>query len=131
MRHLPLLCLSLALVACQAEPSAPVADPIIVTASADVSASRVSGGVRVTNDTDEPIAYAVWNQGWLALFAPCTDTGPDCPRLAPGESITVPDDEIDALTPDARDAVVRWWHIVSDGSGGVKAGEVHEVVVGL
>jgi hypothetical protein len=130
-RTLP-LALALALTACgNSEPSAPRADPVIVTASADVSAGRVSGGIKIINDTEEPIAYAVWNRGWLALFAPCVSTGPDCPRLAPGESVVVTDDQIDGLTPDATEAVVRWWHIVPDGSGGVRAGEVHEVVVEL
>ena len=131
MRSLLPFALALALTACQSEPSAPVANPIVVTASADVSAGRVAGGVEITNDTEEPIAYAVWNRGWLALFGPCVDTGPDCPRLAPGESVTVSDEEIDGLTPDATEAVVRWWHVVPDSEGGVRAGEIHEVFVQL
>jgi hypothetical protein len=99
--------------------------------SADVAASRVPGGVRLTNDTDQPVAYAVWNRGWLALFGPCVDTGPDCPRLAPGASITTPDSEIDGWAPGAVEAVVRWWHVVPDGAGGVRAGEVNEIFIQL
>jgi len=115
---------------CRPEPAGP-SGPEIGSFSADVAASRVPGGVRLTNDTDRPIAYAVWNRGWLALFGPCFDTGPDCPRLAPGASITTPDSEIDGWAPGAVEAVVRWWHVVPDGAGGVRAGEVNEIFVTL
>lgn len=129
---LPLLCAAALLSgACTSEPSAPAVGPVIVTAAADIDARRVSGGVQLINETDEPIAYAVWNRGWLALFGPCVDTGPECPRLAPGESVTVPDAEIDGWAPDAREAVVRWWRVLPDGTGGVKASEVHEIFVAL
>jgi len=129
---IPLLCaVALLTGACQSEPSAPIAAPVIVTASADVAASRVEGGVRVSNETDEPIAYAVWNSGWLALFGPCADTGPDCPRIAPGATVIISDAQIGGWTPDATEAVVRWWHVVPDGSGGLKAGAVHEIFVTL
>ena len=116
--------------ACRQEPPAP-AGPDMSSFSADVAASRVPGGVRLTNDTNRPVAYAVWNRGWLALFGPCVDSGPDCPRLAPGASITTPDSEIDGWAPGAMEAVVRWWHVVPDGAGGVRAGEVHEIFVQL
>lgn len=101
------------------------------TTSLDVHAAREAGGVRITNSTARPVAYAVWNRGWLALFAPCTTSGPDCPRLAPGASMTIPDEQIDGWAPGAPEAVVRWWHVLPDGSGGLRAGEVHEIIVVL
>ena len=97
----------------------------------DVAVSRVTGGIKLTNGTERPVAYAVWNRGWLALFAPCADTGPECLRLAPGASVTVPDSEIDGYAPGAREAVVRWWHVLPDGAGRYQAGAVQEVVVAL
>jgi hypothetical protein len=115
---------------CRPEPAGP-SGPEIGSFSADVAASRVPGGVRLTNNTDRPIAYAVWNRGWLALFAPCIDTGPECLRLAPGASIMTPDSEIDGWAPGAVEAVVRWWDVVPDDAGGVRAGEVHEIFVKL
>lgn len=116
--------------ACRSEPAAPF-ETEVGTFSADVAASRVPDGVRLTNETGQPIAYAVWNRGWLALFGPCVDTGPECPRLAPGASITTPDSEIAGWAPGAVEAVVRWWHVVPDGAGGVRAGEVHEIFISL
>ena len=129
---IPFLCAAALLTgACQSEPSAPVVPPVIVTAAADVAASRVEGGVQLTNDTGEPILYAVWNSGWLALFAPCVEAGPGCPRLAPGDTVTVPDANIQGWSPDASEAVVRWWRVVPDGAGGMKAVDVHEIFVAL
>jgi hypothetical protein len=96
-----------------------------------VQAGRVAGGVQVTNTSNRPVAYAVWNHGWLALFAPCTSTSSDCPRLAPGESITVPVEEIAGWAPGATEAVVRWWHVLPDGAGGLRAGDVRMIIVGL
>ena len=125
------LCAAVLLVACQPEPSAPLADPVIISASANVAVSRVEGGVRLTNETSEPIAYAVWNSGWLALFAPCIDTGPECLRLAPGESTAVPDSAIDGWVPGTPEAVVRWWHVLPDESGGARAGQIHELLIAL
>ncbi|HSJ62810.1 MAG TPA: hypothetical protein VK922_02775, partial [Gemmatimonadaceae bacterium] len=96
-----------------------------------VQAGRVAAGVQVTNTSQRPVAYAVWNRGWLALFAPCTNTGPECPRLAPGHSITVPVEEIAGWAPGATEAVVRWWHVIPDGAGGLRADDVHMIIVGL
>ena len=124
-----LICVTAA-AACGGKPTDPTEARIGWT-SLDVQAAREAGGVRLTNSTAQPVAYAVWNRGWLALFAPCTTSGPDCPRLAPGASIIIPDEEIDGWAPGAPEAIVRWWHVLSDGSGGLRAGEVHEIIVVL
>ena len=101
------------------------------TAPAVVAVSRVPGSIRLTNHTDRPIAYAVWNRGWLALFGPCVDTGPACPRLAPAASVQVPDSAMGGYTPSMHEAVVRWWHVVPASGGGLRADEVREIVVPL
>jgi len=98
--------------------------------SGTVHVARVSGGVRLTNDTGRGVAYAVWNRGWLALFGACGEPGPECVRLAPRASVTVPDARIDGWVPGAPEAIVRWWHVEPTGDGW-RAGEIHEVVVPL
>jgi hypothetical protein len=117
----------LASTSCQREPAQPPLDRV----DGGVEAARVAEGIRITNGTDQPIAYAVWARGFLGLFAPCTDTGPECPRLAPGASVVVPVAAIVGIWPGEREALVRWWHVVPDGSGGRRADEVRELAVPL
>lgn len=98
-------------------------------AASQVQVRRMDDGIRLTNRSERPIAFAVWNTGWLAAFAPCTDTGPECPRLAPGASVVIPRSQIGGSTPDMQEVIVRWWHVVPDGAGGYRAEAVYEVRV--
>ena len=132
MRRLTIACLvllPLAAPGCGSGPAAPADGAARAAVSGAVTVAREAGGVRLTNGTGEPVAYAVWNAGWLALFGPCTDDGPDCPRLAAGASVLVPDQAVGGYAADMRELLVRWWHVLPDGAGGRRAGEVHEVVV--
>lgn len=97
----------------------------------EVDVRRVEDGVRLTNRADRPVAYAVWNAGWLALLAPCANTGPECLRLAPGASVVVSASEIGGSTATMEAAIVRWWHVVPDGAGGSRADTVHETRIDL
>lgn len=96
-----------------------------------VSATRISGGVRIVNGTDEALAYAVWNPDFLGLFAPCVDPTPACVRLGAWQTVDVADQDIVGYAPGAREAVVRWWRVIPDGAGGYRAGEVFEIPVSL
>ena len=96
--------------------------------SAQVTVDRTADGLRLGNATDRPIAYTVFERGYLALFAPCLDPGPGCLRLAPGASAVVPYAEIGGYSPGAREAIVYWWHLVPDGAGGYRAEEIHSVI---
>lgn len=125
MRTFPILSLAL-LLGCGGAPAAVTA----VQLDAMV-AQRVAGGVRLTNHTGRAIAYAVWNVGWLALFAPCVDDAPACPRLADGASVVVPESEIGGYEAGAREAVVRWWVVVPDGAGGRRADGLRERLLPL
>ncbi|MHB1223471.1 MAG: hypothetical protein ACYC2G_05410 [Gemmatimonadaceae bacterium] len=132
IRTFALSALLLATASCGQESATAVTSPAVnETATDTVLASRVDGGVRLTNEGTRPVAYAVWNPDWLALFGPCASTGPDCPRLAPGASVFVPDAAIDGLTDGSARAVVRWWHVIPDGAGGFRADVVHETFVTL
>lgn len=129
---LPLLAYAvLASVACRRDPAASGDPAANARESGGVTATRVAGGVRLSNGTDRPVAYVVWNRGWLAQFAPCLDPGPGCVRLAAGASVVVPDAEIGGYAPGAPEAIVYWWHVVPDAAGGYRTEEVHEVVVRL
>lgn len=97
----------------------------------DVVVTRVAGGVKLENGTARPVAYAVWNRGWLALLGPCGDPVPACVRLPVGAGVTVADRDIDGWAPGTTEALVRWWHVEPDGAGGFRAGTVHEQVVKL
>lgn len=97
-----------------------------------VAATPVAGvGLRLRNDGDQPIAYAVTERGFLGLLGPCLDPGPACVRLAPGASVVVPYAEIGGYFPGATEAIVYWWHVVPDGAGGYRADEIRSVVVTL
>lgn len=122
MRTLAIVVLALSLAAGGCNRGSPT-DAAVET---QVDVRRVEDGVRLTNRTDRPVAYAVWNAGWLALFAPCTDTGPACPRLAPGASVVVSASEIGGSTATMDAVLVRWWHLVPDGAGGSRADTIQE-----
>ena len=120
--------------ACRVETTSPrstASPPTQAAAVGEVTVGRVAGGVRIANGTDRAVAYAVWNEGWLALFAPCTESGAACPTLAPGASVVVADGEIAGAAPGMTSAIVRWWHVVPDGAGGRRAEDLREVVVRL
>jgi hypothetical protein len=116
--------------ACREDAASP-ADAREAVRTGQVEVDRVGTGIRVANGTAAPIAYAVWNRGWLALFAPCDDPGPGCVRLAAGASVVVPVAEVEGIAPGATEAIVRWWRVVPDGAGGHRADDLHEVVVPL
>lgn len=112
---------------CDRHPSGPVSHVTIN----NVEVARVDDGIRLTNGTDEPLAYAVWANGFLGLFAPCTDPGPDCVRLAAGATVVVPFDQVTGIFPDETTAIVRWWRVVPDGEGGYRAVGLREVTIAL
>lgn len=92
---------------------------------------RVRGGIELANGTEEPLAYAVWAQSFLGEFAPCNDPGTACLRLDAGSRVVVPFDEIVGNGPDEREAVVRWWRVLSDGTGGYRVHDLHVIGVPL
>jgi hypothetical protein len=101
--------------------------------SAEVTAVREAGGLRLVNQTERPIAFTVFEREFAARvqFAPCVDPSPGCLRLAPGASILVPYAEIGGYTSGAREAIVHWWHVVPDGAGGYRAEAIRSEVVRL
>jgi len=121
--------------ACSRSPAAPPADVARDAASGDVTASLGADGVTLVNGTSRGIAYAVWNPKWLGLMAVCEDPGPPCVRLAPGQSVVVPESQFHGWNPppgteqppEARALEVRWWHVLPNGAGGYDASEVRVI----
>ena len=109
------VCLALvtaAFAACGGRTEAPTAAAVVV---GGVRAQQAKGAIRLTNDTDGPIAYAaIEHEAWTHMLA---SWGP-CPRLAectiePGETAVIPYEKIGMYTPAAREAVVVYWRVVS------------------
>ncbi|MEX2151973.1 MAG: hypothetical protein WD825_01465 [Gemmatimonadaceae bacterium] len=131
-RELGILLLALATcvvaAACgSAEPSRPTAAALVVPSGA-VSAAVVAGGVSVTNNTSDRVAFEVWDVGFLGQLGQCASPEPSCTRLAAGASHTVPNEEIAAFGTTGSVAV-HWWHVLRSEAGGHVAGELHTIVL--
>ena len=120
--------------ACSRSPAAAPAEVARDTAPGEVEATLGADGVTLVNGTSRGIAYAVWNPNWLGLMAVCDDPGPSCVRLAPGQSVVVPESQFAGWGPSpgsdqpgARALEVRWWHVVPNGAGDYAASEVRVI----
>lgn len=112
LRRLPLLLPLLAALACSSatEPTGPV------------TAKAAAEGILVTNGTTRPIFYLAAEQGTLALldFIECTDAT-RCPTIAPGETKSVPWDQVIGYAPNLSTYVLFWWqapNVSADAQGG-------------
>ena len=119
------------LAGCAGENTGPGGDSRQVTtgnqpAAGVVSARRVSGGVEVKNGTTTIVGLAVWNPGFLGLFAPCTSE-PGCRSLAPGASVVVAAADIAGYDASMKQVLVRSWPITADEKGALRAGAVTEL----
>jgi hypothetical protein len=109
--------------ACGSDSSAPT-QTALVDGSGDVQAARVTGGVRVTNNTNQSVPYVVWDRGFLGLLGlgPCDESEPYCTKLRSGESVTVREG-VDGFAG-FGDAAVYWYGTKGDSTG------IHVVIVG-
>lgn len=119
-----LVALALVGTACRREPVATA-----LTDTAGVSATRVEGGIRVTNHSERGVAYSIANPNWLGLLAICNDPEPACVRLAAGASVLVPLSEIHGYGSGVTTVTLYWWHVIPDGSGQYKATDPEQVTV--
>ena len=110
--------------ACGSDASAPPPAAFLEDGSGDVQAVRVTGGVRVTNNTHQSVPYVVWDRGFLGLLGlgPCDESEPYCTKLASGQSVTVREG-IDGFGG-YGDAAVYWYGTRGDSTG------IHVVIVG-
>jgi hypothetical protein len=91
------------------ERNGPSGPPSSAQVSGQVTASRVSGGVRIENGTSTPISYVVYNPNWLGLLAPCSHPDSRCPSLSSGSAVTVADGDIHGFASGVRRVAVRYW----------------------
>lgn len=99
--------------------------------SGRVTVTREQAGIRVTNHTDQGVAYAISNPNWLGLLAICNDPEPACIRLQAGASVLVPFSEIQGFESGAEKITVHWWHVVPDGVGQFRATDPVQIIVPL
>jgi len=93
-----------------------------------VVAEVVTGGVKLTNNSGQPIAFAVWDAGFLGLLGQCSNVSPICLRLASGASEIVKSDDIAGFGATGT-VNAYWWHVIPDGAGGHKAGPMNTITV--
>jgi len=131
MREVRLLAVAgavLTLVACRSDSVAP---GLITQVAVDgeVSATRVPGGIRLTNGLREPIAWFAFNPFLLAQWATCADPGPECLRLAAGAVVTIADADVAGYAPGLREVMVHIYRVVPDGQGGFEVEAIRDVTV--
>jgi hypothetical protein len=78
--------------------------------------------VAVTNTSDEPVYYMIYNPDALASWAPCTSPA-DCPEIGPGETVRIPYAQIQLYQPESTEAELHWWQFARVGDGYATTGK--------
>lgn len=127
MKKILLVLFSLVLAACV---TVPAVTPLEVDAEFAVAAG--GGNVVLANNGEQPVYYVVLEKEFSARarWAPCVDASA-CARVDAGQQVRVPYAQITGYQAGAREALVYWYEMVSDGSGGQRPGEVHSRTVQL
>jgi hypothetical protein len=96
-----------------------------------VSADARNQQVIVTNNSASPIFGYVMGRVSETRVDPflCVDAA-QCPPIQPRDSRIYPYATI-SFDPGEIEVVVRWWHAVPDGSGGVRPGDFGSLIVPL
>lgn len=115
-----------AMIGCSSEEPAAVADSSNLLA-AGIKAEITANGVRVTNGTDERVAFHIRNPQWLGLLSLCETQDTSCERLAADSEMTVPLDEIHGFSADGP-ITFEWWNVERAGDG-YRAGAVHTITI--
>lgn len=127
MKHLTLIGMATVIAIAACRPESIATDAAL---PGKVTVIKEQAGLRLTNHTDQGIAYAIANPNWLGLLAICNDPEPACIRLGPGQSVLVPFSEVHGLdTAVVEKITVHWWHVVPDGAGQYKATDPVQIVV--
>lgn len=84
--------------------------------------SSMESGLEITNRSDAHLFYQGIDSETLSLWAGptavvmCSD--PNCPHVAPGETVVLPWDDVLGWSDDSTKVTVYWWRVVADGQGG-------------
>ena len=84
-----------------------------------IRAAWESGGIRLTNLTDDASGYFLHDANSLALidWTPCVTQEPDCLRLPAKGSVLVPFDQITVGGADSKEVVIYNWWVLQDIEG--------------
>jgi len=106
-------------------------DPTSVTDGV-LTVRRDTGHLELQNGSSTPLSYFVVERSASALvlsWQPCT--GPRCPTIGAHAAVSVPDSAIVGFTAAAREALVFWWHAVSDSTQLVPPDSIHSLIAPL
>jgi hypothetical protein len=113
-------------VGCEApsRPPTSVSDGVL-TATARASA------LRLRNSSSQAVNYFVLASDAVPLvdWLPCA--GPACPAIPAGGSVSLPYSQIAGYSASTTEAIVWWWHSVSDGAGGYQPDSLRTLLAPL
>jgi hypothetical protein len=93
---------------------------------------KTASGVQVTNSGDQPVYYAAFEKGWatqgLFIWAPCTNPA-RCASIAAHGTVTIPFQQIDHYTTDAKEGLVYYWELSPTRDGAYEASNMQSLVV--
>lgn len=109
---------------------APSRPPTLVSDGV-LTASAAAGVLRLQNASSEAVNYFVLARDAAPLidWAPCA--GPTCAAIPAGGSVSLPYSAIAGYSSATSEALVWWWHSVSDGAGGFRPDSLRNLLVPL
>ena len=96
-----------------------------------LTASATASVLRLHNASSAAVNYFVLARDAAPLidWAPCA--GPACPAIPAGGSVSLPYSQIAGYSAATTEAIVWWWHSVSDGTGGFRPDSLRTLVAPL
>lgn len=87
----------------------------------DVRITAVEDGLEVANTSEVDLFYQAIDSETLALWAgPAAATlcvEPDCPHVAPGQTVVVSWNDVVGWSEATTRVTVYWWRVASEGEG--------------
>lgn len=66
----------------------------------------------------------------LIDWFPCSDPS-HCEGIAPGETYVLPYAQLEGYSPQAKEAIVYWWHLSARPEGGFRMDSIRSIIVDL
>jgi hypothetical protein len=96
-----------------------------------LTVTAAAGVLRLRNGSQEAVNDFLLARDAVPLvdWLPCA--GPACPAVPSGDSVSVPYVQVAGYSPATTEAIVWWWHSVSDGAGGFRPDSPRSLVAPL
>ena len=96
-----------------------------------LTATATASVLRLRNASSQAVNYFVLARDAAPLidWAPCA--GPTCAAIAAGGSVSLPYSQIVGYSSATKEAIIWWWHSVSDGAGGYRPDSLRTLVASL